>query len=125
MLTQGALPPSTAAAWGGRGELCVAGANNLSQAKRARQDLKRRAYNKGWKTSARKSVKALHIAIEETDAEEGMPQVQEALNTAYSALDRATSKGAFHKKTTSRTKGRLSLAVKKLKVNLGLLSADK
>merc|ERR1711904_444494 len=100
------------------GDRCMAGANNLSQAKRARQDDKRRAYNKAYKTSARKSVRALHVAIDEA---EGMPKVQEALNSAYSALDKATSKGAFHKKTTSR----LSLAVKKLKVNLGLLSADK
>ena len=103
----------------------MAGANNLSQAKRARQDDKRRAFNKAYKTSARKSVRALHVAIDEAEAAEGMPKVQEALNSAYSALDKATSKGAFHKKTTSRTKGRLSLAVKKLKVNLGLLSADK
>lgn len=103
----------------------MAGANNLSQAKRARQDENRRAYNRTWKTSARKSVRALHVAIDETEAKEGLPKVQEALNTAYSALDKATSKGVFHKKTTSRTKGRLSLAVKKLKVNLGLLSADK
>ena len=82
---------------------------NLSARKRARQAEKRRLRNKSYKSY----IKTLTKKFErESDPE----KKRELLNTLYSALDRAVSKGILHRNTAARKKRKAALQLKSLKV---------
>lgn len=72
-------------------------ANIKSALKRAIQAVKRTERNKMVKSSLRTSVRKFNEAV-----------TTESLSSAFSALDRAASKGVIHKKTAARKKARLS-----------------
>ena len=85
-------------------------ANHASAEKRNRQRIARTARNRSITSSVRTIVKRLRAAIAAKDK----TAAAKALKEATSALDRAASKGVFHKKAASRTVARLSAAVHRL-----------
>ncbi len=85
-------------------------ANHPSAEKRNRQRLKRTARNRAVKSSVRTLVKTVRGELSGKNKE----GAQKALAIAISALDKAGTKGAVHRKTVSRTIGRLSAQVAKL-----------
>jgi len=84
---------------------------HLSAIKRARQNEKRRLRNLHVKTTAKSSVKKVRAAIEEKDIE----GAQKALLKAIPLIQKAHSKGVFHKNTSARKISRLTREVNALK----------
>ena len=84
-------------------------ANIKSQIKRNRQNDKRRLRNRVYRGTARIAVKSARTAI---DA--GVPESQDELLKAISALDKAAEKGVIHKNNAARRKGRLMKAFGKM-----------
>jgi small subunit ribosomal protein S20 len=79
-------------------------ANHKSALKRARQNEKRRAYNRIYRTRARTLVKQARIQIhEKKDVEEARRATREAIRD----LDMAASRGVIHKRNAARRKSRL------------------
>lgn len=78
-----------------------------SAIKKHRQSLKRKARNMHVRSTLKTLAKDLNSAMEEKD----LPKSKELLKTTISALDKAASKGIIHKKTASRSIGRLSKRV--------------
>lgn len=74
-----------------------------SSQKRERQNVKRRARNRSYKSRARTLVKKAFLAIEEGN----LNGAKEATTEAVQALDKAAAKGAVHKNNASRRKSRL------------------
>ena len=66
--------------------------------------------NKAIKSKVKTYVKKVYAAIESGD----QAAAKEALIAATSELDKACSKGVYHKNTVSRKISRLSLAVNKM-----------
>ena len=66
--------------------------------------------NKSIKSGVKTSVKKVYAAIESGDK----AAAQTALTSATKALDMATSKGVYHKNTSSRKVSRMSKAVNKM-----------
>jgi small subunit ribosomal protein S20 len=85
---------------------------HLSAIKRARQNEKRRLRNLHLKTTVKSSVKKVKMAIEGKDAE----GAQKALSKAIPLIQKAYSKGIFHKNTSARKISRLTRNVNSLKV---------
>jgi len=85
-------------------------ANHASALKRARQNLKRSARNRAYRTRVRTVVKQVRQAIEAGDA----TAAQDALSKAVPVIDKAASKGVLHKKNASRKVSRLSAQVSAL-----------
>lgn len=85
-------------------------ANHLQAKKRARQNEKRMARNRHFRSTLRTHVKQVraHLA-----AGEAAP-ANEALRLAIKHLDRAVTKGILHRRTASRMISRLTVAVGKL-----------
>ncbi|MGI8927341.1 MAG: 30S ribosomal protein S20 [Tepidiformaceae bacterium] len=79
-------------------------ANSKSAIKRWHQSLKRRDRNRATRTLARSAVRSLR----ETAAAGDEAATATALSAAYSALDRAAKKGAFHTGRADRAKRRLA-----------------
>lgn len=86
-------------------------ATHLSAIKRARQAEKRRLRNLHVRTTVKSSVKKVRIAIEGKDVE----GAQKALLKAIPLIQRAQSKGVFHKNTSARKISRLTREVNALK----------
>jgi small subunit ribosomal protein S20 len=84
---------------------------HLSAIKRARQNEKRRLRNLHIKTTVKSSVKKVRAAIEKKDVEEA----QKALLKAIPLIQKADSKGVFHKNTSARKISRLTQEVNTLK----------
>ncbi|GAB4534074.1 MAG: 30S ribosomal protein S20 [Anaerolineae bacterium] len=84
-------------------------ANIRSAMKRARQNEKRRAHNRIYRSSARTHIKRARRLIEAGDLGEAERQV----TTAISALDRAAQKGIIHKNNAARRKSRLVKLLRK------------
>ena len=84
-------------------------ANHKSALKRNRQSLVRRERNRANRTKVKTAVKKIDAAIEV----ESVEQAQEALVAAVPIIERASVKGAFHKKTASRKVSRLTQRVNK------------
>jgi len=84
-------------------------ANHKSALKRNRQSLTRRDRNRANRTKVKTAVKKIDAAIEV----ESVEQAQEALVAAVPIIERASVKGAFHKKTASRKVSRLTKRVNK------------
>ncbi len=85
-------------------------ANHASALKRARQNEKRNARNKAYRTRVRSVVKKVRQAIAAGNADEA----QAALKQAVPVIDKAAGKGVFHKKNASRQVSRLSKQVSAL-----------
>lgn len=66
--------------------------------------------NKAIKSGVKTSIKKVSAAIAANDKK----AAQEALLAATSTIDKAASKGVFHKNTASRKVSRLSHAVNKM-----------
>ena len=82
-------------------------ANIKSAKKRILVTQTRTARNKAIKSEVKTMVKRVYAAIESKDQE----AAKAALKDAISTMDKATSKGVYHKNTTSRTISRLQKAV--------------
>ena len=76
--------------------------NIRSAAKRARQDVRRRERNRGYRSAARTAVKKARVLIEDGD-----PGAHEAVRAAAVALDKAAQRGAIHANNAARRKSRL------------------
>lgn len=82
-------------------------ANHPSADKRNRQRVTRTARNRSIKSAVRTKVKLARTGAP------GAPETQAKVIEAYSALDRAATKGAIHPKAAARKKARLARAVHK------------
>ncbi len=78
-------------------------ANHKSALKRIRQNDKRRAYNRVYRSRARTFVKKARVAIAGTDTN----AAAEATRLAIQDLDRAASRGVIHPRNAARRKSRL------------------
>ena len=85
-------------------------ANIKSAKKRTLVNQTKAARNKSIKSSVKTAIKKVDAAIAAKDVE----AAKAALLNATSAIDKAASKGVYHKNTASRKISRLNLAVNKL-----------
>lgn len=85
-------------------------ANSAGSKKRARQAEKRRQHNASLRSMTRTYLKKVISAIEAGNKEEA----QTAYTAAAPALDKAVSKGIFHKNKVARHKSRLNAQIKAL-----------
>ena len=84
---------------------------HISALKRARQNEKRRVRNLHVETTVKSMVKKVKSAVEAKDVE----GAQKALAKAIPLIQRANSKGIYHKNTSSRRISHLTRAVNALK----------
>ena len=85
-------------------------ANIKSAKKRILVNATKAARNKSIKSSVKTAVKKVDSAVAAKDVE----AAKAALLNATSVIDKAASKGVYHKNTASRKISRLNLAVNKL-----------
>ena len=85
-------------------------ANNKQQIKRVRTDLKRKQANMIVKSSLKRAIKKVEVAVQENDRS----KAHEALQLANKKLDKSLSKGVHHKNFVSRHKSRLAKLVNTL-----------
>lgn len=85
-------------------------ANIKSAKKRIITSNRKAAANKAVKSGVKTDVKKVRAAIEAGDKE----AAAKALVNATSAIEKAESKGVFHKNTASRKVSRLATAVNKM-----------
>ena len=83
-------------------------ANSAQAKKRARQAVKRRAYNVSLRSELRTAVKHVKKAIESSNK----AVAQDAYNYTVSTIDSIAGKGIIHKNKAARYKSRLSVAIK-------------
>jgi len=82
-------------------------ANHKSALKRHKQSLKRRMRNRMIKSQVKTAIRKVNEAIAASSVEDA----QAALRAAIPVIDRAASKGTFHRKTASRKVSRLTRRV--------------
>ena len=85
-------------------------ANIKSAKKRVLVAAKNAERNKAVRSRVKTYVKKVYAAVESGDK----AAAQEALKAATVELDKASSKGVYHKNTTSRKISRLTLTVNKM-----------
>ncbi len=85
-------------------------ANIKSAKKRILVNRTKAARNKSIKSATKTAIKKDYAAIESKDNE----SAKAALLAATSTIDKATSKGIYHKNNASRKISRLNLAVNKM-----------
>ena len=85
-------------------------ANIKSAKKRILVNRTKAARNKSIKTGVKTAVKKVRVAIEANDK----AAASAALLAATSTIDKAVTKGLFHKNTASRKISRLAQAVNKM-----------
>ena len=85
-------------------------ANIKSAKKRILVDRRNAERNKAIKSSVKTAIKKVDAAIAAKDK----TVADSALVAAISEIDKAASKGVYHKKTASRKISRLTLAVNKI-----------
>lgn len=85
-------------------------ANIKSAKKRILVNRKKADRNKAIKSGVKTSVKKVYAAIDSNDAE----AAKAALLAATATIDKAETKGVFHKNTASRKVSRLAKAVNKM-----------
>ena len=85
-------------------------ANIKSAKKRIKVIEVKTARNKAIRSKVKTAIKKVEAAIAANDKAAAV----DALKNATTEIDKATSKGVYHKKTASRKVSRLSLAVNKL-----------
>ena len=84
-------------------------ANTKSAKKRIKVIEKKTLRNKIVKSKTKTAIKKVHAAIKS-----GAPdETKKALNEAISQIDKAASKGVYHRNNASRKKSRLTLLVNK------------
>ena len=81
-----------------------------SAKKRILVDRRNAERNKAIKSKVKTAVKGVDAAIAAGDKD----AASKALTTAISEINRAASKGVFHKKTASRKISRITIAVNKI-----------
>lgn len=86
-------------------------ARHPSAIKRAKQNERRRIRNLSVKTTVKSSIKKVRAAVEKKDVDEA----QKALQKTIPLIQKAKSKGAFHKNTSARKISRLTREVNALK----------
>lgn len=82
-------------------------ANIRSAAKRARQNVKREAKGRYYRSTARTYIKKAQTKINEGELEEA----EEMVRLATKTLDKAAQKGAIHPNNAARRKSRLARAL--------------
>lgn len=85
-------------------------ANIKSAKKRILVDRRNAERNKAIKSKIKTAIKGVDAAIAAGDKD----AASKALTTAISEINRAASKGVFHKKTASRKISRITVAVNKI-----------
>lgn len=85
-------------------------ANIKSAKKRIKVIAKKTMRNKIIKSTTKTAVKKFAVALEANNAAEA----KDALKGAIKAIDKAASKGVYHKNTASRKKSRLTKAYNKI-----------
>ena len=85
-------------------------ANIKSAKKRILVDRRNAERNKAIKSKVKTSIKKVDAAIAANDK----TTAKTALTAAISEINKAASKGVYHKKTASRKISRMTLAVKKI-----------
>ncbi len=85
-------------------------ANIKSAKKRILVDRRNAERNKAIKSKVKTTIKSVDAAIAAGDKD----AASKALTTAISEINRAASKGVFHKKTASRKISRITVAVNKI-----------
>ena len=85
-------------------------ANIKSAKKRIKTSAKRAERNKAVRSGVKTSIKKLHTAIESGDK----AQASEVLKNTISTIEKAGSKGVYHKDNVSRKVSRLTKAVNKM-----------
>ena len=85
-------------------------ANIKSAKKRILVDRRNAEKNKAIKSKVKTAIKGVDAAIAAGDKD----AASKALTTAISEINRAASKGVFHKKTASRKISRITVAVNKI-----------
>lgn len=85
-------------------------ANHKSAEKRARQNIKRNAINRGNRGRLRTQIKKLRTALAGNDKATSSEQ----LNPTVSLIDKMVNKGIIHKNTAARYKSRLTKHVSEL-----------
>ena len=83
---------------------------NIKSAKKRILNQTRADRNKAIKSGVKTAVKKVVAAIDANDK----AAAQEALVAATTVIDKATSKGVYHKNTASRKVSRLAKAVNKM-----------
>ena len=82
-------------------------ANIKSAKKRVLVNRKKAERNKSIKSAVKTSIKKVEVAIEAKDKEAATVALQNAIST----IDKAATKGVYHKNTAARKVSRLSKAV--------------
>ncbi len=85
-------------------------ANIKSAKKRILVERRNAERNKAIKSKVKTAIKKVNAAVAEKDKD----AANTALLSAISEIDKAATKGVFHKKTASRKISRLTLAVNKI-----------
>lgn len=85
-------------------------ANIKSAKKRILVERRNAERNKAVKSSVKTAVKKVNTAVEAKDKDIAVT----ALNSAISEINKAASKGVYHKKSASRKISRLTVAVNKI-----------
>lgn len=85
-------------------------ANIKQQAKRNLTNEKKRLQNASFKSGLKTAIKKFELAVKEGNLEEA----KTAYNLAFKKLDKAESKGIYHKNKVARNKSRLSLLLNKM-----------
>ncbi len=84
-------------------------ATHKSAVKRAKQNARRRVRNRAVRSAYRTEIRKFLSLIEDKNLEDAktlLPQI-------HQVVDKAHSKGVIHKKTASRNKSNLSIALNK------------
>ena len=81
-----------------------------SAKKRVLVNRKKAERNKSIKSAVKTSIKKVEVAIEAKDKEAAVAALQNAIST----IDKAATKGVYHKNTAARKVSRLSKAVNTL-----------
>ena len=84
-------------------------ASHDSALKAHRQNVVRREHNRQLRTRLRRALRDIRAAIDEGD----MTQVQDALRSTVSLVDKMAGKGLIHRNTAARYKSRLATRVAK------------
>lgn len=85
-------------------------ANIKSSKKRIKVIETKTARNKSIRSSVKTAIKKVVVAVDNKNVEEA----KVALTDAITAIDKATTKGIFHKKAAARKKSSLTKAVNKI-----------
>ncbi len=85
-------------------------ANIKSAKKRILVDRRNAERNKAIKSRVKTAIKKVDAAIAANDK----TAAKDALHSAISEIDKAASKGVYHKKTASRKISRMTIAVNKI-----------